>query len=129
MTSAPILLVLIVAGLAFYEAFVGLRIMADVTRMSAISARSADVVRSTTMDDDAKGLAMRQASAGLFAAVGLATVKMAIALTAAALVVLAASRIAWPLSTLTQTAMTPAAIVIVTLAVAAYGYVRHGRRR
>jgi hypothetical protein len=90
---------------------------------------SFEVIKSQTMEDEAKGQALRRASLSMFTSVGFVLLKIAGAAAAAACVLFVASlAVGWPFDRLLEYSVSPAAIAATLAALTLYGFVRHGRR-
>ena len=78
------MLALILAGIAFYEVFVGIGTVRHLQGMSEAGRSSLAVMRDAEMDDDEKAVAMRRASGAMFSDTALMLVKTLLAVAAAA---------------------------------------------
>lgn len=120
---------LILAGIAFYEVFFGLRVLAHIRAMSAAGSDSLAVVRSDTMSDDDKSKAMLRNSGIVFRETGLALVKTLLAAGAAALVLWLIALVLGPVMGLSFTALVRFSVSLiglvgVILALLIYGKLR-----
>lgn len=122
------LVAILVAAVAFYEVFMGLKTLTHLAAMSATSKSSMTVAQSTTMSDEEKAAAMRRASMAMFGATFQMIGKLAAAIAAAGAVLYVASLIKWPLSDLLAYSVEPIPLVATVFALFVYGKLRHGRR-
>lgn len=123
------LIALIIAGVVFYEVFIGLRTVAHIQSMSAAGRSSLAVIQDKDLDDDAKAVAMRRASGAMFSATGLMVVKTVLAVLASGVVLwLAAFLIpAWTFEDLLAYSVSWIGLGSVIIALIIYGKMRHGR--
>lgn len=123
------LIALILAGIAFYEVFVGTGTVAHVRAMSDAGSSSLAVMKNPDMDDDEKAVAMRRASGAMFAATGLMLGKTLLALAAAGALLWIAALIvpAWSFDGLVAFSLSWIGLGGVIVALLIYGKLRHGR--
>lgn len=123
------LIALTLAGIAFYEVFVGAGTVAHVRGMSEAGKSSMAVIKDPDMDDDAKAVAMRRASGAMFKTTGLMLVKTLVALAAAGVVLWLAALVipAWTFDGLVAYSLSWVGLGGVIVALIIYGKLRHGR--
>lgn len=127
------LLPLILAGIAFYEVFFGLRVLSHIRGMSAAGSESLAVVRSEEMSDDDKSKAMLRMSGRVFRETGLALIKTLLAAAAAAAVLWLVSLIlgpalGWSFDALLRFSVSLIGLIGVIVVLVIYGKLRsHGR--
>lgn len=123
------LIALILAGIAFYEVFVGTGTVAHVKAMSEAGSSSLAVMKNPDMDDDQKAVAMRKASGAMFAATGLMLAKTLLALAAAGVLLWIAALVvpAWSFDGLVAYSLSWVGLAGVIVALLIYGKLRHGR--
>jgi len=122
------IVVILLAGVVFYEAFFALRTLADVDTMQTTMLDSLGVVRSTTMSDEEKAAAMQRSSLAMAGAVGAVTGKILAAVAASALFLFAVSLFAWSFRSLVEYSIKPLPLIAVISTILIYGMIRHGRR-
>lgn len=122
------IVVILLAGVVFYEAFFALRTLADVDTMQTTMLDSLSVVRSTTMSDEEKAAAMQRSSLAMAGAVGAVTGKILAAVAASALFLFAVSLFAWSFRSLVEYSVKPLPLIAVISTILIYGMIRHGRR-
>ncbi len=122
------IVVILLAGVVFYEAFFALRTLADVDTMQTTMLDSLGVVRSTTMSDEEKAAAMQRSSLAMAGAVGAVTGKILAAVAASALFLFAVSLFAWSFRSLVEYSVKPLPLIAVISTILIYGMFRHGRR-
>lgn len=123
------LVVVILAGIVFYEIFVASKAVVDAKAMQATTTEAFAVTQSATLSDDEKGAAMRRSSVRMMSSVALIAGKIAIAVAAAGAFVFIASLVTWPFERLIAYSIQPLPLIATCVAVALYGMVRHGRRK
>lgn len=122
------IVVILLAGVVFYEAFFALRTLADVDTMQTTMLDSLSVVRSKTMSDEEKAAAMQRSSLAMAGAVGAVTGKILAAVAASALFLFAVSLFAWSFRSLVEYSVKPLPLIAVISTILIYGMIRHGRR-
>lgn len=122
------IVVILLAGVVFYEAFFALRTLADVDTMQTTMLDSLSVVRSTTMSDEEKAAAMQRSSLAMAGVVGAVTGKILAAVAASALFLFAVSLFAWSFRSLVEYSVKPLPLIAVISTILIYGMIRHGRR-
>lgn len=123
------LTVVLAAGLVFYEVFVALKTMSDVARMQATMRESMTIVQSTTMPDEEKAVAMQRGSLRLIGAVAMTVGKIFGAVIAGGVVIYLASLFTWPFDEIVRYSVKPLPLIATIGFIAAYGMLRHGRRK
>jgi hypothetical protein len=123
------ILALILAGVAFYEVFVGIDAVRHLQGMSEAGRSSLAVMRDPQMNDDEKAAAMRRASGAMFSNTALMLAKTLLAVAAAGVVLWLAALLvpAWTLEALLVYGLTWIGIAGVIVALLLYGKLRHGR--
>lgn len=122
------IVVILLAGVVFYEAFFALRTLADVDTMQTTMLDSLSVVRSKTMSDEEKAAAMQRSSLAMAGVVGAVTGKILAAVAASALFLFAVSLFAWSFRSLVEYSVKPLPLIAVISTILIYGMIRHGRR-
>ena len=120
--------VILLAGIAFYEAFIALQATSDALKMRETLTHAFAIVQSTTMTDEEKAVAMQRSSVAMISSVGLTVAKIAASVAAALLVLFIASRFAWTYDDLLAYSLKPIPLIAVVGGVMFYGMVRHGRK-
>ncbi len=121
------LLAVLLAGVAFYEAFVGLRTLRHIKDMTATTSASLGIVKSTTMSDEEKAGSMQASSLRMLSALFAMLWKILAATAAAALVLYVASFALGSFEDLLAYSIRPLPLVAVIVFLVVYGKLRHGR--
>ncbi|MEZ5896982.1 MAG: hypothetical protein R3C51_11350 [Parvularculaceae bacterium] len=121
------LLAIFLAGIVFYEVFVGLRTLTHIQAMMETSQASLAVVQSSTMSDEDKAAAMQSASLKMFGGVFMMVAKLFAAGAATAAVLYAISLVRWSFNDLLAYSIKPIPLVAVVVFLIVYGKIRHGR--
>lgn len=122
------LAVILLAAIAFYEAFVALKATSDAFKMRETLTHAFAIVQSTTMTDEEKAVAMQRSSVAMIRSVGMTVAKIAASVAAALLVLFIASRFAWRFDDLIVYSLKPIPLIAVVGGVMLYGMIRHGRK-
>lgn len=120
--------VILLAGIAFYEAFIALQATSDALKMRETLSQAFAIVQSTTMTDEEKAVAMQRSSVAMISSVGLTVAKIAASVAAALLVLFVVSRFVWAFDDLLAYSFKPIPLIAVIIGVTLYGTVRHGRK-
>ena len=123
------LLVVLIAGVVFYEAFFALKTLANVGAMQETMRHSFAVVQSTTMSDEEKAAAMQKSSGAMFGSVALTAGKIFAAVAASAAFLYVVSLFAWPFGEIIDYSVRPLPLAATIGFLILYGFLRHGRRK
>ena len=122
------LIAVLLAAIVFYEAFAALKALSNVAAMQETMRASLSVVKSTTMTDEEKAVAMQKSSGAMIGSVAIVFGKILASVTASAAFLYAVSLVAWPFDELVAYSIKPLPLLAVVGVLAIYGMVRHGRR-
>lgn len=123
------IVVILLAGIVFYEAFFALKTLANVAAMQATMRGSLSVVQSATMSDEEKAEAMQKSSVAMIGSVAVVAGKISLAVIVTAGFLFLVSLFQWSFADLIEYSMKPVPLLSTIGVLVVYGMVRHGRKK
>lgn len=123
------IVVILLAGIVFYEAFFALKTLANVDAMQATMRGSLSVVQSATMSDEEKAEAMQKSSIAMIGSVAVIAGKISLAVIVTAGFLLLVSIFQWSFVDLVEYSVKPIPLLSTIGVLVVYGMVRHGRKK
>jgi len=123
------IVVILLAGIVFYEAFFALKTLANVAAMQATMRGSLSVVQSATMSDEEKAEAMQKSSIAMIGSVAVVAGKISLAVIVTAGFLFLVSLFQWSVADLIEYSMKPVPLLSTIGVLVVYGMVRHGRKK
>jgi hypothetical protein len=123
------IVVILLAGIVFYEAFFALKTLTNVETMQATMRGSLAVVQSATMSDEEKAEAMQKSSIAMIGSVAIVAGKISLAVIATAGFLFLVSLFRWSFEDLVAFSVKPLPLLSTIGVLVVYGMVRHGRKK
>jgi len=123
------IVVILLAGIVFYEAFFALKTLTNVETMQATMRGSLAVVQSATMSDEEMAEAMQKSSIAMIGSVAIVAGKISLAVIATAGFLFLVSLFRWSFEDLVAFSVKPLPLLSTIGVLVVYGMVRHGRKK